>query len=119
MTTEPAALVFGNALDASKHTRGWFLAHFMPADNPLQTEDVELKWYTHAKGETRDHPPPKCSSGCGLVAASTPTAKPSHTTQVGKKAVCRAARHVAPTKRDLGFRQAQSARRSRLLLAQT
>ena len=56
MTTEHATLVFGNAVDASKHTHGWFLGHFMPsgADNPLRTEDLELKWYTHAKGETRD-----------------------------------------------------------------
>jgi mannose-6-phosphate isomerase-like protein (cupin superfamily) len=47
--------VFGNVVDASKDTRGWFLGHFMPgAHNPLRTSDVELKWYTHAKGETRD-----------------------------------------------------------------
>jgi hypothetical protein len=47
--------ISGNAVDASKQTRGWFLGHFMPgADNPLRSEDLELKWYTHAKGETRD-----------------------------------------------------------------
>ena len=47
-------VVFGNAADASKDTRGWFLGHFMPgADNPLRTGDVEIKWYTHARGETR------------------------------------------------------------------
>ena len=46
--------VSGNVNDASKDTRGWFLGHFMPGeDNPLRTEDLELKWYTHAKGETR------------------------------------------------------------------
>ena len=44
----------GNVNDVSKETRGWFLGHFMPGENnPLQTGDVELKWYTHAKGETR------------------------------------------------------------------
>jgi quercetin dioxygenase-like cupin family protein len=37
------------------NTRGWFLGHFMPGeDNPLRSSDVELKWFTHAKGETRD-----------------------------------------------------------------
>lgn len=47
--------ISGNAIDASRDTRGWFLGHFMPGEaNPLRTSDVELKWYTHAKGETRD-----------------------------------------------------------------
>lgn len=54
MNDTPPTPVFGNAADAAQSTRGWFLGHFMPgADNPLRTEDVELKWYTHAKGETR------------------------------------------------------------------
>jgi hypothetical protein len=44
----------GNVGTVSKDTRGWFLGHFMPgADNPLRSSDLELKWYTHAKGETR------------------------------------------------------------------
>ena len=48
-------MIFGNAVDAGKDTRGWLLGHFMPgADNPLRTRDVELKWYTHARGETRE-----------------------------------------------------------------
>ena len=46
--------IFGNAVEASKDTRGWFVGHFMPgADNPLRTSDVELKWGYHAKGEMR------------------------------------------------------------------
>ena len=54
MKSESPAPVSGNVADASKDTRGWFLGHFMPgADNPLRSPDVELKWYTHAKGETR------------------------------------------------------------------
>lgn len=54
MKSDLPAPVFGNAVDASRETRGWFLGHFMPgADNPLRSSDVELKWYTHAKGETR------------------------------------------------------------------
>jgi quercetin dioxygenase-like cupin family protein len=46
--------VFANAAEASKDTRGWLLGHFMPGeDNPLRTSDLELKWFVHAKGETR------------------------------------------------------------------
>jgi quercetin dioxygenase-like cupin family protein len=46
--------VTGNATDASRNTRGWFLGHFMPGDdNPLRSNDVEVKWFAHAKGETR------------------------------------------------------------------
>jgi hypothetical protein len=55
MSADSTAPVFGNVVRASKATRGWFLGHFMPgADNPLRSSDVELKWYTHAKGETRE-----------------------------------------------------------------
>lgn len=47
--------VVGNVNDASKDTRGWFLGHFMPGEtNPLRTQDLEVKWYTHARGETRE-----------------------------------------------------------------
>jgi len=46
---------FGNVADASRETRGWFVGHFMPGEaSPLRSRDVELKWFTHAKGETRD-----------------------------------------------------------------
>jgi quercetin dioxygenase-like cupin family protein len=48
---EPLA---GNVATASAETRGWLLGHFVPGErNPLRTEAVELKWFTHAKGETR------------------------------------------------------------------
>ena len=51
----PVSRVFGNAVDASSDTRGWFLGHFMPSAHAgLRTPDVEMKWYVHAKGETRD-----------------------------------------------------------------
>lgn len=30
------------------------MGHFMPGENnPLRNEDVELKWFVHAEGETR------------------------------------------------------------------
>ena len=43
----------GNAATASRNTRGWFLGHFMPAGDPLHNTDVEVKWFVHAKGDTR------------------------------------------------------------------
>jgi hypothetical protein len=55
MEAETSPPVSGNAIDASRDTRGWFLGHFMPGeDNPLRISALELKWYMHAKGETRD-----------------------------------------------------------------
>jgi hypothetical protein len=54
MKFDVPTLVSGNASEASKDTRGWFVGNFMPGeDNPLRTEALEVKWYTHAKGETR------------------------------------------------------------------
>src|SRR5688572_15568397 len=55
MSSVMAIPIFGNVAGASKATRGWFLGHFMKGeDNPLRTSELELKWYTHAKGETRN-----------------------------------------------------------------
>jgi hypothetical protein len=49
-----SAPTFGNAAQAARDTRGWFLGHFVPgAANPLRSEDVELKWFVHGKGEAR------------------------------------------------------------------
>ena len=54
MTSRFPRPVTGNAAAAGKNTRGWFLGHFMPGDdNPLRSDDVEVKWFLHAKGETR------------------------------------------------------------------
>ena len=54
MISDTSSPVSGNANDAAKDTRGWFLGHFMPGEaNPLRSSELELKWYTHAKGETR------------------------------------------------------------------
>lgn len=47
--------VAGNAEAASRDTRGWFLGQFIPGQsNPLRSSDLEVKWFTHAKGETRE-----------------------------------------------------------------
>ena len=54
MTSAPRRPVTGNAALVSKDTRGWFLGHFIPGeDNPLRNSGVEVKWFAHAKGDTR------------------------------------------------------------------
>lgn len=54
MTSPPPRPVTGNAAAVSRNTRGWFLGHFIAGeDNPLRNADLEVKWFTHAKGETR------------------------------------------------------------------
>lgn len=54
MTSGKMTPISGNVADASTSTRGWVLGHFMPGDdNPLRTTDLEMKWFTHPKGETR------------------------------------------------------------------
>lgn len=54
MTSRTRRPIKGNAADASRNTRGWFLGHFMPGEgNALRSSDLEVKWFTHAKGETR------------------------------------------------------------------
>ena len=54
MNSDTLTPISGNVVGASKDTRGWLLGHFVAGDdNPLRTSDLELKWYTHTKGETR------------------------------------------------------------------
>jgi hypothetical protein len=53
MNDEPGAPYTGNAAEFARTTRGWFLGHFMEPGHRLQSEEVELKWFTHARGETR------------------------------------------------------------------
>jgi hypothetical protein len=33
--------------------RGWLLGHFMPAGDPRNSDDVEIKWGVHPAGEVR------------------------------------------------------------------
>lgn len=55
MSSNAPTPISGNVVGAAKDTRGWFLGHFIPGEeNPLRTSELELKWYTHTKGETRD-----------------------------------------------------------------
>ena len=47
-------LVFGNAKEEGANRGGWFLGHFItPEDNPRSTEDLEVKWGVHKKGDSR------------------------------------------------------------------
>jgi mannose-6-phosphate isomerase-like protein (cupin superfamily) len=56
------AIWVGNAAEASRATRGWFVGHFMQGRvDALASRDVELKWFTHAAGETRSEWSPASS----------------------------------------------------------
>ncbi|HEY9910217.1 MAG TPA: hypothetical protein V6D18_21700 [Thermosynechococcaceae cyanobacterium] len=47
-------IITGNAAADSQSYQSWFLGHFFrPADDPRSTSALELKWTTHAAGETR------------------------------------------------------------------
>jgi len=47
-------IVTGNAPHDSEQFRGWFVGAFVPPELGLRsTQAVEIKWGTHARGETR------------------------------------------------------------------
>ena len=47
--TSGSAVIAGNAA-ADAAARGWFVGHFLPADDPRATEAVEVKWGVHGRG---------------------------------------------------------------------
>ena len=48
-------IVIGNAARDATPFRGWFVGHFVPPELGLRSTDaVEVKWGTHALGETRE-----------------------------------------------------------------
>jgi hypothetical protein len=47
-------MYFGNAYEDGPDRRGWLVGHFMPDEDIRQTNDVEIKWGQHTKGEARD-----------------------------------------------------------------
>src|SRR5579884_3346055 len=49
----------GNVYDKVPAVRGWFVGHFMPLDDVRHSEDVELKWLNHQKGEERQGVTPR------------------------------------------------------------
>jgi quercetin dioxygenase-like cupin family protein len=49
-----ADVVVGHAAHDAESFRGWFVGQFIPADLGLRSTDaVEVKWGTHASGESR------------------------------------------------------------------
>src|SRR5436305_592530 len=46
-------LYLGNAAADGPANRGWLLGHFMPAGDIRHSDDVEIKWGVHPKGEER------------------------------------------------------------------
>jgi hypothetical protein len=48
-------IVTGNAITESHDTRGWFVGAFIKSAGELQTtNEVEVKWGQHQKGESRE-----------------------------------------------------------------
>ncbi len=45
----------GNAGEDAVLDRGWLLGHFKDASDPRHSEDVEIKWGVHPKGDERAH----------------------------------------------------------------
>ena len=43
----------GNAGADAPASRGWLLGHFKPAGDARHSDDVEIKWAVHAKGDRR------------------------------------------------------------------
>lgn len=43
----------GNANKDGAEDGGWILGHFRPAGDPRHSDDVEIKWGVHARGDRR------------------------------------------------------------------
>lgn len=43
----------GRAGEDAARNQGWLLGHFVPADELLHTDDVEVKWGVHPAGDRR------------------------------------------------------------------
>jgi hypothetical protein len=43
----------GNAAADATVNRGWLLGHFKPDDDPRHSDDVEIKWAIHPRGDQR------------------------------------------------------------------
>lgn len=46
-------MISGNAYQAGKDRRGWFVGQFLADDSPLKTDDVEIKWGVIKAGTTK------------------------------------------------------------------
>lgn len=47
------AIYTGNAQEDAPATRGWLLGHFRPGDDARHSDDVEVKWGFHPRGDRR------------------------------------------------------------------
>ncbi|MUN41115.1 MULTISPECIES: signal peptidase I [Actinomadura] len=52
MADEDGVYVGRAAVDAAAD-RGWLLGHFKPSGDPRNSDEVEVKWGVHPKGEAR------------------------------------------------------------------
>ncbi|MEV7419894.1 signal peptidase I [Streptomyces sp. NPDC089919] len=52
-TDPPADVYVGNAGRDAPLDRGWLLGHFKDPGDPRRSEDVEIKWGVHPRGERR------------------------------------------------------------------
>ena len=43
----------GNAATDGIERRGWVVGHFMPPGDPRHSDEVEIRWAVHPKGEQR------------------------------------------------------------------
>ncbi|MFF9340596.1 signal peptidase I [Streptomyces sp. NPDC014773] len=48
-----SSVYVGNAGEDAALDGGWLLGHFKEAGSPLRSEDVEVKWGVHPRGEER------------------------------------------------------------------
>ncbi|TAL57680.1 MAG: signal peptidase I [Nanoarchaeota archaeon] len=48
-------ILSGN-LNKEKKRRGWFIGHFMDRTSPFKSDDFEVKWRVHPKGEKKKFP---------------------------------------------------------------
>jgi hypothetical protein len=57
MTPEQSMVVTGSASEDGQDTGGWFIGHFISAQDALRrSPDVEVKWGVHSAGETKSAP---------------------------------------------------------------
>jgi hypothetical protein len=49
----PDNVYVGSASADASERGGWLLGHFMPADDPRRSTEVEIKWGVHPRGERR------------------------------------------------------------------
>jgi len=49
-------ILTGNCEGEKNKHRGWITGHFIDKSSPLHTQDLEIKWGEHKKGEAKENP---------------------------------------------------------------